>query len=86
MSHIQPDPQPSTDFYGKSNDAGIVESVDKTGAGIAVSPENEHNGASLTNNPVLEQVAQEKGRWFQYVKTKQFWITLLLGQGMSFTP
>jgi hypothetical protein len=81
MSHIQPEPQPSTGFYGKSNDAGVVDNVDKTGAGIAVSSENEHNGASTTHNPVLEQVAQEKGRWFQYVKTKQFWITLLLGQG-----
>jgi solute carrier family 35 protein F1/2 len=56
--------------------------VDKTGAGTYVTPENEsHNGAP--GNEVLEQDAQTKGRWFQYVKTKQFWITLLLGQGMS---
>jgi len=31
---------------------------------------------------VLEEEAQSKGRWFQYVKTKQFWLVLLLGQGM----
>jgi len=33
------------------------------------------------SNDVLEQDAQTKGQWFQYVKTKQFWITLILGQG-----
>jgi hypothetical protein len=56
----------------------------KTGAGTYVTSENEsHNGAHSTE--VLEQDAQTKGRWFQYVKTKQFWITLLLGQGTHTT-
>jgi solute carrier family 35 protein F1/2 len=59
--------------------------VDKTGAGTYVTSENEsHNGAP--RNEVLGHDAQTKGRWFQYVKTKQFWITLLLGQGMSIKP
>lgn len=34
------------------------------------------------HNEVLEEEAQTKGRWFQYVKTKQFWLVLLLGQGI----
>lgn len=52
----------------------------KTGAGTYVTSENEsHNGAA--GNEVLERDAQTKGRWFQYLKTKQFWITLVLGQG-----
>jgi solute carrier family 35 protein F1/2 len=58
-----------------------VEAVDKTGAGHYVTSENEsHSGAPA--NEVLERDAQTKGRWFQYIKTKQFWVTLLLGQGM----
>ena len=40
------------------------------------------NGNDTTNNVVLEQDAQTKGRWFRYFRTKQFWITLVLGQGM----
>ena len=54
-------------------------------AGTYVTSENEsHTGggvAAENDNEVLERDAQTKGRWFQYVKTKQFWITLLLGQG-----
>jgi solute carrier family 35 protein F1/2 len=56
--------------------------VDKTGAGTYVT--ESHNSAP--GNAVLEQDAQTKGRWFQYVKTKQFWITLLLGQGTYIQP
>lgn len=66
--------------------AGVAPAVDKTGTGTYVSSENESHranapAAALGNSEVLEQDAQTKGRWFQYVKTKQFWITLLLGQG-----
>lgn len=83
MSQIQPEHQPTAGYYGtKDANEGIHDNgVDKTGAGIAVSSAPEHNGSPGAGNEVLEQVAQEKGRWFQYVKTKQFWITLLLGQG-----
>jgi hypothetical protein len=40
-------------------------------------PEYVHHGV----NPVLETEAQTKGKWFAYVKTKQFWLAMLLGQG-----
>lgn len=54
----------------------------KTGAEYYVSSENDsHNGGIAAGNEVLERDAQTKGRWFQYVKTKQFWITLVVGQG-----
>ena len=33
------------------------------------------------HSEVLEEEAQSKGKWFSYVKTKQFWLVLLLGQG-----
>ncbi|KAI8942081.1 hypothetical protein NX059_000179 [Plenodomus lindquistii] len=62
--------------------------VDKAGAGTYVTSENElHSGGvnsgSLDRNPVLERDAQTKGQWFAYLKTKQFWITLLLGQVLA---
>jgi hypothetical protein len=88
MAHeqIQPEPHPgpgAAGFYGnaaKHDDHDLPETVaDKTGAGIQVSSENEQN--AITPNETLNQVAESKGRWFQYVKTKQFWVTLLLGQG-----
>ena len=54
----------------------------KAGAGTYVTSENEsHNGGIAPENEVLERDAQTKGQWFQYLKTKQFWITLILGQG-----
>jgi hypothetical protein len=90
MAHeqIQPEPHPgpgAAGFYGnatKHDDHDLPEAVvDKTGAGIQVSSPNEHN--AITPNETLNQVAESKGRWFQYVKTKQFWVTLLLGQGKT---
>lgn len=33
------------------------------------------------HNEVLEAEAESKGLWFAYVKTKQFWLVLVLGQG-----
>ncbi|KAF1964165.1 DUF914-domain-containing protein [Bimuria novae-zelandiae CBS 107.79] len=47
-------------------------------------PENGHGVPTLVTshevNPVLERDAQTKGTWTAYVKTKQFWIAMLLGQ------
>ena len=80
---MQPEPHPAAGVYApnKSDDMGVQHSVDKTGAGTYVSSENEHIASPVMGNEVLEHDAQTKGRWFQYIKTKQFWITLLLGQG-----
>ena len=33
-------------------------------------------------NEILQQEAKSKDKWFSYVKTKQFWLVLLFGQGM----
>src|SRR5690348_8205774 len=68
---------PNNEYYGTH------ENVDKTGTGAIVSSENEHHGVTARGEEVLERDAATKGRWFAYVKTKQFWITLLLGQGTS---
>ncbi|EMD85699.1 hypothetical protein COCC4DRAFT_54311 [Bipolaris maydis ATCC 48331] len=58
------------------------QSVHKTGAGHYVTSENEsHSGAPA--NEILERDAQAKGRWFQYIKTKQFWLTLVIGQVLA---
>lgn len=35
-------------------------------------------------NEVLAEEARSKGTWFAYVKTKQFWVVLVLGQGKSY--
>ncbi|KAL6704181.1 hypothetical protein ACN47E_008438 [Coniothyrium glycines] len=56
--------------------------ADKTGAAHHVSSDNEQASA-LSGNGILERDAQSKQRWFQYFKTKQFWITLLLGQVLA---
>jgi hypothetical protein len=80
MAHVLPQPYPTPGVIpNKGDDAGAQHSVDKTGAGTYVSSENEHSGSPVLNE---EQTPQTKGPWFQYIKTKQFWITLLLGQGM----
>lgn len=53
-------------------------------------PENGHGVATLVTsneaNPVLERDAQTQGTWTAYVKTKQFWIAMLLGQSESTSP
>lgn len=76
MNPIQAYPASGVVVPNKGDDMG--------GAGTYVSSENEsyHHGGHAPGNQVLESDAQTKGRWFQYVKTKQFWITLALGQGM----
>jgi len=68
---------PNNEYYGTH------ENVDKTGTGATVSSENEHHGVTARGEEVLERDAATKGRWFAYVKTKQFWITLLLGQVLA---
>jgi solute carrier family 35 protein F1/2 len=35
------------------------------------------------HSEVLEEEAQSKGKWFSYLKTKQFWLVMALGQGMK---
>ncbi|KAF2448147.1 DUF914-domain-containing protein [Karstenula rhodostoma CBS 690.94] len=39
--------------------------------------------ASHEANPVLERDAQTRGTWTAYVKTKQFWIAMVLGQTLA---
>jgi hypothetical protein len=80
MSHIEPHPHPAAGVYAPTKSVHEA-TIDKTGAGTYVSSENDHAVSPVMGNEVLEHNAQTKGRWFQYVKTKQFWITLLLGQG-----
>ena len=80
MSSSQPQAHATAGVVpNKGDDVG----VDKTGAGTYVSSENERDGQPVMGNEVLEHDAQTKGRWFQYVKTKQFWITLVLGQVLA---
>jgi solute carrier family 35 protein F1/2 len=61
-------------------------SLSSSGNGLRGAGEPEFGGhgqhGMIDVSPVLEEEAQSKGRWFQYVKTKQFWLVLLLGQGM----
>lgn len=87
----QPQPHPAEGFFGKGEDIRtgpvITQTVHPKDSEFTASSENERSGAPLhtvsTGNEVLERDAESKGRWFQYLKTKQFWLTLLLGQGTS---
>ena len=76
-----PQPDPTAGVVPENEHSGVY-APDKTGTETYVSSETEPNGVSAHGNEVLEHDAQTKGRWFQYIKTKQFWITLALGQGM----
>jgi len=70
--HVQPKGvDASQGLRGSENGLGGSEMVDR---------------ASLSGNPVLESEAKTKGVWFAYVKTKQFWLSMLLGQGMFCSP
>ncbi|KAF2864769.1 hypothetical protein BDV95DRAFT_673182 [Massariosphaeria phaeospora] len=82
------------EVYGnKGDDIGPTESTHVQPKGVsasAVSSENERGlgqaePASNVDgvNPVLEDEAQSKGKWFQYVRTKQFWVVMLLGQVLA---
>jgi len=87
----QQQPHAAEGFFGKGEDIHtgpvVTQIVHPKDAEATTSSENERTGAPLqavrTANEVLERDAESKGRWFQYVKTKQFWLTLLLGQGAS---
>lgn len=86
MNPVQTYPANGVVVPNKGDDMGQPEYVGKTAAaaGIYASSGNEsHGGAPGHGNDVLEQDAQTKGRWFQYVKTKQFWITLIIGQVLA---
>ncbi len=74
MNQIQPHTDHGTFASNKGNDT-------------YVSSENvSHNGGvgDGIGNPVLEHDAQTKGKWFQFLKTKQFFIILVLGQSKFF--
>lgn len=85
----QPHPHSAAGFFGKGEDIHsgpvVTQTIHAKDSEVTGSSENEHVGSTLqavgTGNEVLERDAQSKGRWFQYLKTKQFWLTLLLGQG-----
>lgn len=85
----QPQPHAAEGFFGKGEDIHtgpvVTQIVHPKGSEGTTSSENERVGTPLhaegTGNEVLEDDAQSKGRWFQYLKTKQFWLTMLLGQG-----
>jgi hypothetical protein len=66
-THVQPKGVDVSQPHSSGNELGGSEMVDR---------------ASANGNPVLEEHAQTKGSWFAYLKTKQFWVALLLGQGM----
>jgi solute carrier family 35 protein F1/2 len=55
---------------------GSVQDTHGSENGLGASTYADHEA-----NPVLESEAQTKGKWFAYVKTKQFWLAMLLGQG-----
>lgn len=81
-------------FFGKGEDIHtgpvVTQNVHPKGSEVTTSSENERTGTPLhavgTGNEVLENDAQSKGRWFQYLRTKQFWLTMLLGQGAFPNP
>jgi solute carrier family 35 protein F1/2 len=88
----QQQPHDAEGYFGKGEDVHTGPAVSQTvypkDAEVTASSGNEHTGAPLqavgTGNSVLERDAQSKGHSFEYLKTKQFWLTLLLGQGSYF--
>ena len=84
-SHFQEDL-----IASKGDDMGPVGNtthVQPKGVGASQGPLGAENASGSSEmvergvNPVLENDAQTKGKWFAYVKTKQFWVAMLLGQG-----
>jgi solute carrier family 35 protein F1/2 len=73
-THVQP--------KGMDASHGAPHSGPGNGLGGGGAEMAERGDGSVSGNPVLESVAQTKGTWFAYVKTKQFWLSMLLGQGM----
>lgn len=80
----QPTPQES--FAPRKDDIDMSEShtIVHQPKGADAVPENGHGVPTLVAereaNPVLEEDAATQGTWTAYVKTKQFWIAMLLGQ------
>ncbi|KAF2624702.1 DUF914-domain-containing protein [Macroventuria anomochaeta] len=89
MAQLQP--HTAEGFFGKGEDIHtgpvVTQTVHPKGSEATTISENERAGTALhpvgTGNEVLENDAQSKGRWFQYLKTKQFWLTMLLGQVLA---
>ena len=59
--------------------------VQPKGTEDALGPGNGHGAPQYVDseaaNPVLESDAKTRGTWFAYLKTKQFWLAMVLGQG-----
>lgn len=87
----QSQPHAAEGFFGKGEDIHTTAeqvhttSIHPKGLQVSTSSENERTSEPLNavgpGSEVLENDAQSKGRWFQYLQTKQFWLTMLLGQG-----
>ncbi|KAK3214312.1 hypothetical protein GRF29_28g2730865 [Pseudopithomyces chartarum] len=83
----QPTPQES--FAPRKDDIDMSEShtIVHQPKGADAVPENGHGVPTLVAereaNPVLEEDAATQGTWTAYVKTKQFWIAMLLGQTLA---
>jgi solute carrier family 35 protein F1/2 len=87
-SHFQED-----FIANKGDDMGPIGTTNVQPKGVDASQAHHSSGnelgdsemvdrANVGGNPVLESDAQTKGSWFAYLKTKQFWVALLLGQGV----
>ncbi|PVI05033.1 DUF914-domain-containing protein [Periconia macrospinosa] len=62
---------------------GVAQLVDGDGNGDAGAGAGAGAGSAAGGNEVLETNARTKGQWFAYVKTKQFWVALVLGQVLA---
>lgn len=93
MAHAQPQAvfDKGDDVHVPATEQPSTTTVHPKSAGSSHSlSENERAGGATgateyvgwEHNPVLEEEAHSKGTWFAYVKTKQFWVVLVLGQGM----
>ena len=73
-------------FAPRKDDIDMTESdtIVHQPKGADAGPENGHGVPTLVASheasPVLERDAATQGSWTAYVKTKQFWIAMLLGQ------
>lgn len=69
----------------KADDMGPEETTHVQPKGAAeLGSENGHGMPQYVDggvNPVLESEEKSKGQWFAYLKTKQFWVAMILGQG-----
>jgi hypothetical protein len=78
LSTVQPKDAPATfgsSGNGRTDTSGAIEYVSSGGTGLG-------NGNGIVGEEEAEgNVAAGKRTWFAYVKTKQFWVVLVLGQG-----